>query len=172
MFLKNKFLLLSFICSYLFSLHVYANFHEVELHSTRALLTFSEQNTINLKGNYLLFLDNDWQLLFGAEYDQLNDDQSRMGLAAGAVYNFGAPDHNEKYYIKPHLIYANYNDFGTSESVIFLAASLGKRIPIFKNDYYCINYTPSVGVAIPLSNTDTFDTVFTLSLVGLSLVFK
>lgn len=150
----------------------FASFHEIELHSTEALLTFSEENSINIEGNYLMFLDNDWQILFGANYEQLGDLLTRAGVTVGGVYNFGAPDHNEKYYIKPQLTYNNFEVLGNSESVFFISGVIGKRFPIFKNDQYTVNYTPSIGLSIPLSNTENFDTIISVSLVGLSLVFK
>ena len=150
----------------------FASFHEIELHSTEALLTFSEENSMNIEGNYLMFLDNDWQILFGANYEQLGDLLTRAGVTVGGVYNFGAPDHNEKYYVKPQLTYNNFDVAGNSESVFYISGVIGKRFPIFKNDQYTVNYTPSIGVSIPLSNTNNFDTIISVSLVGLSLVFK
>ncbi len=157
----------------IFTFESFAAFHEVELHSSKALISFSDETSIDLKGNYLMFLDNDWQILFGAEYDKQADLITRTGLTIGGVYNFGAPDHNEKYYVKPQLTYASADVFGNgSESTVYVTSVVGKRFPIFKNDYYTINYTPSVGISVPLSNTDAFDTVFTVSVVGLSLVFK
>lgn len=150
----------------------FASFHEVELHSTQAFLRFSEENSINLEGNYLLFLNNKWQILFGANYEKLGDFVTRGGLTVGGVYNFGALDHNEKYYIKPQLTYNNFEVSGDSESVFYMSGVIGKRFPIFKNPEYTINYTPSIGLSIPLSNTDNFETVISVSLLGLSLVFK
>jgi hypothetical protein len=161
-----------FALGFMTTTSAFASFHEVELHSTEALLTFSEENSINIEGNYLMFLNNDWQLLFGANYENLGDLLTRAGVTVGGVYNFGAPDHNEKYYIKPQLTYNNFEVLGNSESVFYMSGVIGKRFPIFKNDQYTINYTPSIGLSIPLSNTNNFDTIISVSIVGLSIVFK
>lgn len=150
----------------------FANFHEVELHSTRALLSFSDGSSIDMKGNYMYFLNDDWQLLFGGSYEKTGDLLTQTGVTIGGVYNFGAPDHNEKYYVKPQLTYASNEFNGFRESGLLISGVIGKRIPIFKNDSYCINYTPAIGVSIPVTNTDAFDTTFSISLIGLSLVFK
>lgn len=170
--LTNQLKVIIFFISFIFGPNSWAMFHEVELHSTEAIIGFADETSINIEGNYLMFINNDWQILFGAEYDKQVDILTRAGITVGGVYNFGAPDHNEKYYLKPQLTYANVDFLGRSASTVFLSGVIGKRIPIFKNNQYTINYTPSVGISVPLSNTDDFDTVFSVSIVGLSLVFK
>jgi hypothetical protein len=147
-----------------------ASFHEVEVHSTKALLTFSEENSMDIEANYLLYLNSNWQLLFGAEYESYGDLQKRSGIALGGVYNFGAPDHFNKYYVKPQINITQYEANGQSENVTYISAVVGKRFPLFTGSY-TINYTPSIGISVPLNNTENFDTIFSVSLVGFSILF-
>lgn len=154
----------------LFSIPSFGAFHEIELHSTEALLTFSEGNSINVEGNYMYYLNNDWQILFGGEYEQYDDFLTRAGIAVGAVYNFGAVDHNEKYYLKPQLNYVMTEAIGDSENGLFISAVIGRRFPLYKGSY-TLNYTPSIGVSIPVTNTDYYDPIVSVSIIGLSLVF-
>jgi hypothetical protein len=172
-FKKSIFVFVTTIFSNLFLFNSsYANFHEVELHSTEALLTFSEQNSINLEGNYLLYMNKDWQLLFGGKYEKYGDALTRSGISLGGVYNFGATNHNEKYYVKPQITFNNFKQQGFSDNVTYVSGVIGKRIPIFKGANHTINYTPSIGLSIPLSNTDNYDMVVSVSVIGLSIVFN
>lgn len=161
-----------------------ARMHEVELHSTQALLQVSDEAVVNLEANYLLELAPSWQVLFGAAYDRANSDTYNAGLTVGAVYNFGATEHNNKYYLKPQLNvaffkygYDYYDSLGfhysgsDSDTTVFMSLVFGKRFPIFEGESYTVNYTPSIGVSVPVNNTDLYDPVFSLSVVGLSLVF-
>lgn len=160
-----------------------ARLHEVELHSTEALVQFSEVTSVNIEGNYLFELSSRWQVLVGGKYERTNADISRAGLSLGGVYNFGAADHNQRYYLKPQITFAFYNyqayvDDGfsgyyedASDTTTFISLVFGKRFPIFSGANYTVNYTPSVGVSVPLNNTDLYDTVFSVSVIGLSLTF-
>lgn len=148
-----------------------ARMHEIEIHSTEALVQFSDETTANIEANYLFEIDSTWQVLTGAKYEIINADQSRMGFTVGGVYNFGAADHNEKFYIKPQVNFTYFDNFYGSDSVVFISGVVGKRIPIFKGTNHTLNYTPSVGVSVPVTNTDEYDVVFSVSLIGLSLVF-
>ena len=154
----------------LFSVPGFAAFHEVELHSTEALLTFSEGNSINAEGNYMYYLNTDWQILFGGEYEQYDDFLTRAGIALGAVYNFGAIDHNEKYYLKPQINYVMTEAIGDNENALFISGVFGRRFPLYKGSY-TLNYTPSIGISIPVTNTDYYDPIVSVSIIGLSLVF-
>ncbi len=164
-----KMMLIS-IFTLIFSTPSFAKFHEVELHSTEALLTFSEGNSINIEGNYLLYLNKDWQILFGGEYEQYDDFLTRSGIAIGAVYNFGAVDHNQKYYVKPQFNYVMTEALGDGENALFISGVIGRRFPLYKGSY-TLNYTPSIGISIPVTNTDYYDPIVSVSIVGLSLVF-
>ncbi len=166
--IKKTMALLFFIS--LFSNLTLAAFHEVQLHSTEALLSFSEGNTIDIEGNYQYYINPDWQILFGAEYEKYGDLLTRAGIALGGVYNFGAVDHNEKYFVKPQFNYVSTEVSNNGENALFISGVIGKRFPIYKGTY-TLNYTPAIGISVPVSNTDNFDTVITISLVGLSLVF-
>lgn len=161
-----------------------ARLHEVELHSTEAVVQFGDATSFNVEGNYLFELNSTWQLLFGLKYDQANSDNIRAGVSLGGVFNFGAADHNNKFYLKPQITIARYdylytdNDgFGgftiedASDTTTFISLVFGKRFPIFTGGSYTVNYTPAIGVSVPLSNTDKYDTVVSVSVVGLSLVF-
>lgn len=119
----------------------------------------------------MFYLSKDWQLLVGGEYQQYGDFLTRAGFAAGAAYNFGAIDHNRKYFIKPQFNYIMAETYNSSsEDGIFVTTVFGRRFPLFSGRY-TINYTPSIGVSVPITNTDTYDTLFLVSLIGLSLVF-
>lgn len=176
-------IIFSLIVGLFLSFNAQARLHEVELHSNEALVQFSSETVVNVEGNYLFELNSQWQLLAGGKYERMGSDSSRVGLTLGGVYNFGATDHNEKFYIKPQVTFAYYqfqyfySSGGTvyadddSNSTTFISLVFGKRFPIFTGGAYTLNYTPSIGVSVPVTNTDIYDTVFSLSLIGLSLVF-
>lgn len=173
--MKTKWNLLSlklFALGLFVSAPAFANFHEVRLHSTEAAISFGDGTGVDLEGNYAKYINKDWQIEGGLSYQKNGDRSTRTGLSLGGVYNFGALDHNEKYFIRPQLNHLSIDEGGASESAIFISGVFGRRFPLFKSDQYTLNYIPSVGLSIPMSNTDVFDTVFTVSIVGLSLVFK
>lgn len=160
------------ILNLLFLNPCFASYSEIGLNSTEALVTFSEEDSLNFEGLYLLYLSRSWQLLFGGEYEQYGDVLTRAGITIGSSFNFGARDHNETYFIRPQFTFASVEVEGNSGSTTFLSGVFGKRFPVFKSERYTVNYTPSIGVSFPLSNTEDFDTVFSISIVGLSLVFR
>lgn len=175
---------LSLFLGLFLSLSAQARIHEVELHSTEALVQFGDSTSMNVEGNYLFELNSVWQILAGVKYERANSDNSRAGITLGGVFNFGAAEHREKFYLKPQLtiarynyVYAEWDGFGgfnnisANDTTTFISLVFGKRFPLFISDTFSVNYTPSVGVSVPLNNTDVYDTVFSVSVVGLSLVF-